>query len=89
MVINLLGRADLSGLAIPQDNHPIGNAEGLFLVMGDIEGSLAGCFQNLPQVPHQAVADGAIQGSERLVEHHQPGLRGQRAGQRDSLLLSA
>lgn len=57
--------------------------------MGDGEHRRAQLAEELPEFDDQPFAQRTVQLAERLVEHQQPGARGERTGQRDPLLLTA
>ncbi len=46
-------------------------------------------LEEAPQFDDQPLAQPAVELAERLVQHQQPGARGERAGQRDALLFAA
>ena len=71
------------------DGDPVGDRERLVVVVGDEQRAHPQPDEQLPQLDHQPVAQGAVERAERLVEHQEPGRRRQGAGERHPLLLAA
>ena len=83
------GVPDLLDTALVHDHDPVGDFEGLFLIVGyedagDLDPAMEG-----PQPAAKFLANLGIQRSERLVQQQHAGLDGERAGQGDTLALSA
>jgi hypothetical protein len=57
--------------------------------VGDVEGGDLEARQQLHELRQQPGAQPTVEGGERLVEEQEPGLGGERPGQRDPLLLAA
>jgi hypothetical protein len=87
--VQLVGRGDLLQLALPHDADPVGHRQRLLLVVGDEQGGGAEALLQDADLLAQLQAHLGVQGGQRLVEQQHPGLDGQRAGQRDALLLTA
>jgi hypothetical protein len=87
--IQLVGSGDLFQLALPHDADPVGHRQGLLLVVGDEQRGGAELLLQKADLLPQLLAHLRVEGGQRLVEQQHPGLDGQRAGQRDALLLTA
>ena len=83
------GRADLLDPPGADHGDPIADRERLGLVVGDEHGGGAGLAQQVHDVGADLGAEVRIEAGERLVEQHQPRLRGQRTGEGDALALTA
>ena len=70
------------------DDDPVGEREGLLVVVGHVDRGQPGAIEQLAELTEQALAPRTVEGAERLVEHEQPRLDRERAGQRDPLLLT-
>ncbi len=57
--------------------------------MGDVQHGLLRLTQDLRQLQHQPLFQGAVERAQRLIEHQQVGLGSQRASQRNPLALTA
>ena len=79
----------LDDRTVAHHREPVRDGERLLLVVGDQQRGRAGVAEDPPQVGREPDAELGIEGGERLVEQQQPRLGRQRAGQRDSLALSA
>ncbi len=88
-MVDLLGGADLAELAAAEDRHAVGDREGFLLVMGDHDGGDAGGLEHAAQLYAHLGAQLGVEVGQRLVEQQQLRLGGQRAGNRDALLLAA
>ncbi len=75
--------------ALAHHHQAIGHRVGLLLVVGDVDRGRARRRQHPSQVHGEAIAQGAVERAERLVEHEQPRGGGERAGQRHPLGLAA
>ena len=84
LVVELLGLADLVDTPGKHHGHLVHEAEGLFLVVGDKDGSGAGGAQNGAHLGAHTHAQAGIEIGERLVEQDQVGLGGEGAGQGDA-----
>ena len=81
--------AHLQQLAALHQADPVGQLEGLLLVVGDQDGGDAELPLDLPQVAPELGADLDVERAERLVEQQHRGLVGEGAGEGDPLLLAA
>ena len=85
---DLRGRSLLDDAALVEDDHPVGDALGEIHLVGDHHHGHALVGQRLHHCQH--LADGlGIERRGRLVEQHDVGLHGERAGDRHPLLLAA
>jgi hypothetical protein len=89
VVVQLVRRVDLLELAVAHDPDPVGHRQGFFLVVGDEQGRGTEPLLDRADLLAQLQADLGVQRGQRLVQQQQPGLDGQRPGQRDPLLLAA
>jgi hypothetical protein len=89
VTVNLLGRAHLLHLAVIHQHHPVGHFEGFFLVVGHEDRGDVQFVMEAPQPAAQFLAHLGIEGAKRLVEEQHARLDGQRAGQRNTLALTA
>ena len=87
--VDILRSADLGETAVPHDRDLVGDRQRLLLVVGHQQRRHSGVGEQ----PCDRLAGGCpqpgVQRAERLVEQHQHGLAGQRASERDALLLTA
>ena len=72
-----------------QHRHLVRHGEGLVLVVGDQDARGAGAPEHVVHLGAHAGPEAGVEGGERLVEQHDLGVRGQRPGQRHTLLLAA
>ena len=75
--------------AAAEHRHLVGHRQRLGLVVGDQHRGRAGGPQRVGDREAGLLAQGGVQGGERLVEQHQRGLGRQGAGERHALLLAA
>ena len=87
--IDCLGRADLKYFAVAHDRDPVGDGEGLALVVGDDDGGDAELTQQDRQLYLHLFPQILVERAQRLVQqqHHRPD--GKRPGDSDALLLPA
>ena len=71
------------------DADTVGHGERLALVMGDVDERDAGALLDRAQLGAHVLAQLEVESGERLVEEHDGGLDGERAGDGDALLLAA
>ena len=88
-VIQLIGSRYLLQPAIVHDADPVRHGQGLFLVMRDEQRGGAQPLLQGADLLTQLQPDLGVQRGQRLVEEQDPGLDGQRPGQRHPLLLAA
>ena len=88
-MVNLVGAADLLDAAFIHDRHPVGNFQGLFLVVGDEDAGDVDLVMQLAQPAAQFQTDFRIQRAEGFVEEQDTGLDRQGAGQCDPLALAS
>ncbi len=67
----------------------IGQGEGFFLVVRDINGGDTGLMENVTQEVSELFTQGAIESAERFIEHEQARARGKGACQGNTLLFAA
>ena len=89
VAVHLLGPRILHQLALSQHADPVGQGEGLALVVGDVDGGDSGVTGQGGDLDAQLVASVGVEVREGLVEEHQAHLRGQGPRQRHALLLAA
>ena len=82
-------RALLLDAPLVHHDEPVGQREGLAVVVGHEQDRQAEAREQRTQFGHQPVAQGAVERAERFVEHQQTRLRGEGAGKGDALLLTA
>src|ERR1700754_1755805 len=87
--VQVLGRRALGDAAVTQGRGPVGDRQRLVLVVGDQPRRGAGPAEDLLDIGADAGPQVRVQRGERLVEQDHGGLDGQRASQRDPLLLAA
>ena len=87
MVEDVGGRGGL--LDAVDDDDLVGHREGLFLVMGDEDGSDMHLVVQAPQPVPQLLTHAGIDRAEGLVQQQHLGLWRQCARQRDTLALAA
>ena len=88
-VVDLEGRADLLDPALAHDHDPVGQLEGLLLVVGHVHGGDAQLALDLADLVAQGDADLGVERGQRLVEQEHGRLDGQGPGQGHALLLAA
>ena len=81
--------AGLDHPAVTHDRHPIGDGQGLVVVVGDVDGRRSFQLEKAADVFDQPFSEHAVEGPDRFVEHHQRRPGGQSSGQGHALLLSA
>ena len=86
-VVHLAWRAHLLQLAFRHDGDARGHGHGFFLVVRYHDAGYAHLLQRIHQFQLGLLAQVFIQRAQRLVQQQKFGLLGQRAGQRDALLL--
>ena len=86
---DVVDRALLHDPAVPHHRDPVGDRERLLVVVGDHQGGGPGRAKDPAQLGRQPLAQAGVEGGQRLVQQQQPGLHGQRPGQRDPLPLAA
>ena len=88
-LVDLLGRAGLLDAPVAQHGDGVGERERLRLVVRDEQRARAGGAQDRGDLLAQALAQAGVERGERLVEQHDLGVGGERAGERDALALAA
>ena len=88
-IVDDLRRADLLDASLIHHGHPVANGICLSLIVSDIQGCHADPFQDDAQIGHQALAQGAIERSQRFVQQEQARSGSERTCQRDTLLFAA
>jgi hypothetical protein len=95
-VSTLTGSAPLAGavtvldyLARAHDDDPIGNRQGLGLIVGDVDGREPHLLLQPPQLRAHFPAQFGVQIGERLIEQTRLGVAGDGAGDSHALLLAA
>ena len=83
------GRADLLDAALVHDDDPVGDLEGLLLVVRDEDAGDVDLVVQPAQPLAQLLAHLGVERAERLVEQQHLRLGGERARQRDALALAA
>ena len=87
--VDLVGRADLLDPALAHHHDPVGHGERLLLVVRDHDRGHAEPVLQVADLAAQPGAHPRVERRKRLVEQQQARRQGQRAGQRDALLLAA
>src|SRR5262249_9653134 len=87
--VELLGLPDLDQAPALDDSDPVGDLEGLLLVVRDEDGRQAEPLLDLAEAPAKLRPDLHVQRAEGLVQQEDLRLVGQRPRQGDPLLLAA
>ena len=82
-----LGGGLLGDGAVHHDGHLVCEAQGLLLVVGDEDRRRARVGEDVAHLRPHPDAQRGVEVGERLVEQHDLGAGGERAGQRHPLLL--
>ena len=85
--VQVLGGGHLLDLSRAHDGHAVTEGQGFFLVVRDQNRGHAGQAQQSPEILASGVAQPGVQVGKGFVQEEQGGTGGQRAGQRDPLLL--
>ena len=88
-LIKLLRRADLPDDAVAQDDDPVGERQGLVLVVRHVDGGRAELVVDAPDLGAHLEAQLRVEIRERLVHQHERRLDDDGAGDRHALLLAA
>ena len=88
-LVDLARLAELHHLALVEHRDPVRHRERLGLVVGNVDEGQAELAAELLQLGAQRLAHLAVEVRERLVEQQQLGVRDQRAGEGQALLLAA
>ena len=88
-VVDLRRRPDLLDPSVAHDHDPVGQREGLLLVVGDVDGGDPELALDRPDLLAQDDPDLGVERRQRLVEEQDLGLDRQRPGEGDALLLAA
>ena len=84
-----------SGVPICSSRHPcrmvdpVGEFQGLILIVSDEDGRLAGLLVNFTQPSSKILAHLRVEGAEGLIQQEHPGLDRKRSCQRNALALAA
>ena len=89
LVVDLERGAHLLDAAALHDHDPVGQGQGLLLVVGDIDGGDPRGLLDGPDLGAQALADLGVQGRQGLVQEQHPRPHRQGPGQGGPLLLAA
>ena len=89
VVVEVAPAAHLLDPAMVENGDAVGKAQRLFLVVGDIKDGHAGLAVNAADLDLDLFAQLLVQGRQGLVHQKDRRVVGQRAGQRDALLLAA
>ncbi len=74
--------------ALAHHRHPVGDGEGLLLVVRHQDRRRPGLAQDVVQVGREPLAQPPVEGAQRFVEEQQPGTHGECPGQGDPLALA-
>ena len=88
-VVEVVGRIPLLDAAVMHDADDVGDGKGLVLVVRDEDRGGAGLLEDVTHFEREPLAQLDIEIREWLVKQQQMRARGQRAGERDALLLAA
>jgi hypothetical protein len=89
VVVDFLGWADLFDAALMQDDHEVGEFEGLLLVVGDEDGGDANFLMEGSEPAAEVFADFGVEGAEGFIEEEDFRIDGEGARQGDALALAA
>ena len=87
--INVPGRTDLTDLTITHNDNPVGQSQGLFLIMGHINQGNSEIFLQFLDHGSKPHTDFGIQRTQRLIQKQNFRFDGDRSPQRHPLLLPA
>ena len=87
MLAKLRCGADLQHPSLIHDADAVGDHRGLGVVVRDQDRAGVSLHQDLAEVDSESFAQLPVERAERLVEKQQARARGERAGERDTLLL--
>ncbi len=82
------GGADLLDAAVVHHDEPVGERERLVVIVGHEQDRESEPHEQGSQLGDEPLAQRAVEGAERFVEHEQPRRRRQRACEGDPLLLA-
>jgi len=88
-VVKIARRAGLDELAVFEDGEAIGDAEGFFLIVGDVDGGEAGGFADAADFAAHFQSQFCVEVTEGFVEQKAGGMNGEGAGEGNALLLAA
>ena len=88
-LVDVLGRADLLDETVAHDGDAVGEVERFFLIVGHIKKGDAGALLYVLEFALHLLAQFEVERAERLVQQQQLRLQNQRAGNGDTLPLSA
>jgi hypothetical protein len=89
LAVNLKGGADLAEDAGVHDGDAVANGEGLFLVVGDVEGGETEVLAEAADFTAHLDTEAGVEIGKRLVQEKAAGLDYEGAGEGDALLLAA
>ncbi|MNM96029.1 hypothetical protein D3C81_1084930 [compost metagenome] len=89
MFVDVIRPSDLLHLAFGKHGDAVGHGQGFFLVVGNEDEGDAGLRLDRLQFLTHRLAQLEVECGQRLVEQQHLGMRRQRAGQGDALLLAA
>src|SRR2546427_753424 len=87
--VDLLWAPDLLDPAVPHHRDAVGDRERLLLIVGDVEGRDPEVLLDPADLAAKTEPDLRVERRERLVEQEDLRAAGERAGERDPLLLAA
>jgi len=87
-VVNLKGRTDLLNFSGAHDHNPIGEGEGFFLIVSDIDSGDSEGLLDAANFGAQFYPDFGIESGEGFIEQEQLGAQGNGTGQSHALLLT-
>ncbi len=89
VAVDFGGGAELLDAAVVEDGHAVGDGEGFFLVVGDVEGGEAGLAADAADFAAHFDAEAGVEVREGLVQEEAAGADDEGAGEGDALLLAA
>ena len=87
--VEVARRADLLQPAIPQDGDPVGQGQGLFLVVRDVHDGRLRLAMDAAELLLHLDAEGAVQRPQGLVHEEETRMEGQGPSHGHPLLLAA
>ena len=88
-IVDFARRPDLLDRALVHHDDAVGHRQRFFLIVGDEDRRDAELALQRADFLAQRDADARVEGGQRLVEQQDLRARGERAGERDALLLAA
>ena len=89
MIVEFGAGADLGDFAVLHQGDAVGDGQGFFLIVGDVDSGESRGFADAADFGAHVVAELGVEIAEGFVEEETVGADGQGAGEGDALLLAA